>query len=387
MSFKHILAILVLQLVSSSLADVVQTVIDTTEDLNGYAWSANYVEAASALPDELPAEIRASGSKGVWLFSESENNDGAILATSQSTYSSIALKVYNTKAEGITLFFQDKAQDDAEHPVKIPKSVGNSWAEDIVLQVDRKFISAQQLSFRFEFPESTSPNGHFLLDSITINGFETTEPLTYEIDTKDQLMDGFSLSETYLDVASQLVAPVPGGIINSKSKGIWVFSEEKNGGSIAIAPPTTITRVTLKYFNMKEGGIELHFKDFSQDNKEHVFRLSKTAEENWAKINFDVVRELVSTEPIYFEFQFPEVEGSDGKGQFLVDSISITGLEVGHADDPTTTQAPTTTGDGDTTPTTGIPIPTSTDGDNASSAIAPTVLSVVSFIAILKAFM
>ncbi len=90
---------------------------------------------------------------------------------------------------------------------------------------------------------------------------------------------------------------------------------------------------------------------------------------------------------IYFEFQFPEVEGSDGKGQFLVDSISITGLEVGHADDPTTTQAPTTTGDGDTTPTTGIPIPTSTDGDNASSAIAPTVLSVVSFIAILKAFM
>jgi hypothetical protein len=111
-------------------------------------------------------------------------------------------------------------------------------------------------------------------------------------------MDGFSLSETYLDVASQLVAPVPGGIINSKSKGIWVFSEEKNGGSIAIAPPTTITRVTLKYFNMKEGGIELHFKDFSQDNKEHVFRLSKTAEENWAKINFDVVRELVSTEPV-----------------------------------------------------------------------------------------
>jgi hypothetical protein len=147
MSFKHILAILVLQLVSSSLADVVQTVIDTTEDLNGYAWSANYVEAASALPDELPAEIRASGSKGVWRFSESEmNNGGAILATSQSTYSSIALKVYNTKAEGITLFFQDKAQDDAEHPVKIPKSVGNSWAEDVVLQVDRKFISAQQVS-------------------------------------------------------------------------------------------------------------------------------------------------------------------------------------------------------------------------------------------------
>ena len=149
MSSKYIAYIFLLQVVGYCMGAVVNTTIDIRDHLqsqSGFSISDTYHEDTTTLPSTLPAEIRNSESKGIWLFSGVKEGGVIILTPAETTITKVTLKYYATV--NMNCYYQDKATDEVEVKVHFAATVGGNWTES-VFEVTREVLSTEQVIYKY----------------------------------------------------------------------------------------------------------------------------------------------------------------------------------------------------------------------------------------------
>jgi len=145
---KFLALILVLQVVTSSLGDLV---VDINTDLEtaGFATSDTYYPKADAIPASVPIPdgIKDSENPGIWHFSRDSNGFGGLLVLQQEiSFSKIEVTYY--APEKLTVYYQDVANEGEEVMVPFPKISTEAWTT-LTLDAARDEASTKSVSFNF----------------------------------------------------------------------------------------------------------------------------------------------------------------------------------------------------------------------------------------------